>query len=48
MIGKLKQESGYHWTQKLEDMFTDIQRSKELMKDFRRKYQTEIKYALNV
>eukprot|EP01084_Bolivina_argentea_P188508 324502_1 len=29
MIGKLKTESGYHWTSKLEDMFKDIQRSKE-------------------
>merc|ERR1712087_290894 len=27
MIGKLKTESGYHWTSKLEDMFKDIQRS---------------------
>merc|ERR1719192_858726 len=34
MIGKLKTESGYHWTSKLEDMFEDIQRSKELMVDF--------------
>jgi len=38
MIGKLKTESGYHWTSKLEDMFKDIQRSKELMVDFRKKY----------
>jgi len=37
MIGKLKTESGYHWTSKLEDMFKDIQRSKELMVDFRKK-----------
>jgi cullin 3 len=36
MIGKLKQESGYHWTQKLEDMFTDIQKSKDLAKVFQR------------
>jgi len=36
MIGKLKQESGYHWTQKLEDMFTDIQKSKDLIKVFQR------------
>jgi cullin 3 len=34
MIGKLKTESGYHWTSKLEDMFKDIQRSKELMQEF--------------
>jgi len=38
MIGKLKTESGYHWTSKLEDMFKDIQRSKELMSDFNKKY----------
>jgi len=37
MIGKLKTESGYHWTSKLEDMFKDIQRSKELMVDFNKK-----------
>lgn len=34
MIGKLKNEAGYHWTSKLEGMFKDIQRSKELMNDF--------------
>jgi len=48
MIGKLKQESGYHWTQKLEDMFTDIQRSKELMKNFNRKYGNTINMQLIV
>merc|ERR1711971_1160416 len=37
MIGKLKTESGYHWTSKLEDMFKDIQRSKELMVDFNKR-----------
>lgn len=36
MIGKLKTESGYHWTSKLEDMFKDIQRSKELMQEFQK------------
>jgi len=48
MIGKLKQESGYHWTQKLEDMFTDIQRSKELMKVFNRAHQNELDLQMNV
>ena len=33
MIGKLKTESGYHWTSKLEDMFKDIQRSKCMNRD---------------
>jgi hypothetical protein len=47
MIGKLKTESGYHWTSKLEDMFKDIQRSKELMVDFRKKY-SEFECELNV
>ena len=47
MIGKLKTESGYHWTSKLEDMFKDIQRSKELMVDFRKKY-NEFECELNV
>merc|ERR1712032_118947 len=37
MIGKLKNEAGYHWTSKLEDMFKDIQRSKELMVDFNKR-----------
>eukprot|EP01084_Bolivina_argentea_P149953 261877_1 len=31
MIRKLKMESGIHWTRKLEGMFKDMQRSKELM-----------------
>jgi len=47
MIGKLKTESGYHWTSKLEDMFKDIQRSKELMVDFRKKF-SEFETELNV
>merc|ERR550525_1527968 len=47
MIGKLKTESGYHWTSKLEDMFKDIQRSKELMQDFRKKH-TDFECELNV
>eukprot|EP01084_Bolivina_argentea_P131194 231604_1 len=38
MINKLKTESGYHWTSKLGDMIKDIQRSKEYMIDFKKKY----------
>jgi len=48
MIGKLKSESGYHWTHKLEDMFTDIQRSKELIKVFNRQHGSELDMQLNV
>eukprot|EP01084_Bolivina_argentea_P158572 276206_1 len=47
MIGKLKTESGYYWTSKLEDMFKDIYRSKELMVEFRKKY-SDFECALNV
>jgi len=47
MIGKLKTESGYHWTSKLEDMFKDIQRSKELMSDFNKTYR-ELDIELSV
>jgi cullin 1 len=47
MIGKLKTESGYHWTSKLEEMFKDIQRSKELMQDFRKKF-SDSELELNV
>jgi len=36
MIGLLKAECGYHWAQKLEDMFKDMQTSKEVMKNFKR------------
>lgn len=48
MIGKLKQESGYHWTQKLEDMFTDIQKSKDLIKLFQREHGRFLDLSLNV
>jgi len=48
MIGKLKTESGYHWTSKLEDMFKDIQRSKELMQDFNKTHGTEFDVELSV
>ena len=35
MIGKLRHEAGYHWTNKLEYMFKDIETSKLLLKQFR-------------
>ena len=41
VLGKLKTESGYHWTSKLEDMFKDIQYSKEYMDDYRERYPIE-------
>jgi cullin 3 len=47
-IGKLKTESGYHWTSKLEDMFKDIQRSKELMGEFQSQHGQEFALELNV
>eukprot|EP01084_Bolivina_argentea_P291974 501872_1 len=46
MINKLKQEAGYHWTSKVEDMLKDIQRSKELMRDFNQN--NELTYEFNV
>jgi len=48
MIGKLKTESGYHWTSKLEDMFKDIQRSKELMGDFNKKFGDQLNLEMSV
>jgi len=48
MIGKLKQESGYHWTQKLEDMFADIQRSKEFVKQFKKQEGKNLDLNFNV
>merc|ERR1719384_2886177 len=48
MIGKLKTESGYHWTSKLEDMFKDIQRSKELMSEFNKKHGSTLPIELSV
>merc|ERR1740129_1589385 len=48
MIGKLKTESGYHWTSKLEDMFKDIQRSKELMTDFNKKFGSNLDLEMSV
>jgi len=34
MIGKLKTQAGYQWTNKLEGMFKDVQKSKELLVKF--------------
>merc|ERR1719193_2386268 len=48
MIGLLKAECGYHWAQKLEDMFKDMQTSKEVMKQFLSKYRASFDYSLNV
>merc|ERR1719357_1159655 len=48
MIGLLKAECGYHWAQKLEDMFKDMQTSKEVMKQFLSKYRASFDYNLNV
>merc|ERR1719461_1276086 len=48
MIGKLKTESGYHWTSKLEDMFKDVQRSKELMNEFNKKFSNELNIEMSV
>merc|ERR1719300_1510752 len=48
MIGLLKAECGYHWAQKLEDMFKDMQTSKEVMKEFMSKYRASFDYNLNV
>ena len=53
MIGKLKTEAGYHWTSKLEDMFKDVQRSKELITDFNlylrhEKNELGFKFSVNV
>merc|ERR1719464_2397549 len=48
MIGLLKAECGYHWAQKLEDMFKDMQTSKEVMKEFMRANKKHIDYNLNV
>eukprot|EP00497_Spongosphaera_streptacantha_P000994 TRINITY_DN166_c0_g1_i5.p1 TRINITY_DN166_c0_g1~~TRINITY_DN166_c0_g1_i5.p1 ORF type:complete len:494 (-),score=137.03 TRINITY_DN166_c0_g1_i5:2-1483(-) len=48
MIGKLKTESGCHWTSKLEDMFKDIQRSKELMIEFNKTHSESLAIEMNV
>jgi len=48
MIGLLKNECGYHWAQKLEDMFKDIQTSREVMKDFKRTVGSSSEFQLDV
>ena len=48
MIGKLRTEAGYHWTSKLEDMFKDCQRSKQLTADFNKSYGGYYDIELNV
>merc|ERR1719499_45377 len=48
MIGLLKAECGYHWAQKLEDMFKDMQTSKEVMKEFQRSNRNAFDFDIQV
>jgi len=48
MIGLLKAECGYHWAQKLEDMFKDMQTSKEVMKEFMRSNKKHFDFDVTV
>jgi len=48
MIGLLKAECGYHWAQKLEDMFKDMQTSKEVMKEFTRNHREQFDFDIQV
>jgi len=48
MIGLLKAECGYHWAQKLEDMFKDMQTSKEVMKEFTRTTRNQFDFDIQV
>merc|ERR550534_849877 len=48
MIGLLKKEAGYHWASKLEDMFKDMQTSKELMREFNRTVKNKFDFTLDV
>merc|ERR1719493_450236 len=48
MIGLLKAECGYHWAQKLEDMFKDMQTSKEVMKEFQRSNRNSFDFDIQV
>jgi len=48
MIGLLKKECGYHWAQKLEDMFKDMQTSKELMREFRKNNKMDFDLDVNI
>lgn len=45
MIGKLKNEAGYQWTSKLETMFKDVLRSKELLEEFNKQYQVTFLFS---
>jgi len=47
MIAKLKTECGYQWTNRLEGMFKDVQKSKELMQKFQKGYDTEKQLGLS-
>lgn len=48
MIGLLKAECGYHWAQKLEDMFKDMQTSKVVMNEFMRQNREQFAFQVNV
>jgi len=50
MIAKLKTESGYQWTNKLEGMFKDVQMSKDMMEKFKKlsKLNSAIQMDVNV
>eukprot|EP00494_Astrolonche_serrata_P023237 UN23495 len=48
MIGLLKKECGYFWAQKLEDMFKDMQTSKDLMREFKRQHRDQFEFDLQV
>merc|ERR1719219_1859650 len=48
MIGLLKAECGYHWAQKLEDMFKDMQTSKAVMQEFKRMNRNSFPFDIQV
>ena len=48
MIAKLITAAGCHWTSKLEDMFADIYRSKQLTADFKKLHGNDYDVELNV
>merc|ERR1719242_1663591 len=48
MIGLLKAECGYHWAQKLEDMFKDMQTSKAVMQEFKRSNREAFPFDIQV
>merc|ERR550532_1741114 len=48
MIGLLKAECGYHWAQKLEDMFKDMQTSKAVMQEFKRNHREAFAFDISV